>query len=103
VTVETALALVSFLVVLTAALFGLDAAADQVRCVDAAREAARLAARGEPEKEAREAAQRVAPSNADVAITREDDHIKVTVRAPANDFLPIELTAEAFVVGEPGT
>jgi hypothetical protein len=102
-TVETALALASFVFVLTMALFGLNAAADQVRCVDAAREAARLVARGDPEKEAQEAAHRIAPPGARVAIAKDGDHIEVAVRVPADGLPGVELSAEAFAVSEPGT
>ncbi|WP_275450211.1 TadE family type IV pilus minor pilin, partial [Mycobacterium avium] len=46
-TVEAALGIASLVVVLVACLAGVTAVAMQVRCVDAAREAARLAARGD--------------------------------------------------------
>lgn len=102
VTVETAIALASFVLLLAMALGALAAAADQVRCVDAAREAARLTARGEPEQ-ARAAAERIAPRGAEVTITVKDQHIEVDVRAsPVGGLLPgIRLHAEAFAVQEP--
>ncbi len=102
-TVETALALASFVLLLTLALYALAAAVDQVRCVDAAREAARLAARGEPDKEATDVARRIAPPNADITITKDGDDIRVVVKAPAGALLPgLELTADAFAMSEPG-
>ncbi len=102
-TVETALALASFVLVLAVALYGMAATADQVRCVDAAREAARLAARGETDQKAKEVAHRIAPPNAEITIAREGDHIKVTVEAsPPGDLLPgLHLTAAAFAMTEP--
>lgn len=102
VTVETAIALASFVIVLALALYGLAAVADQVRCVDAAREAARLAARGEPDQ-ARTAAERIAPPDADVTIAVTGEHIEVKVQAPpAGGLLPgLQLHAEAFAVREP--
>jgi Flp pilus assembly protein TadG len=102
-TVETALALASLVLVLAAALYGLAATADQVRCVDAAREAARLAARGETDQMAKEVAHRIAPPNAEITIAREGDHLKVTVKAsPSGGLLPgLQLTAEAFAMTEP--
>jgi Flp pilus assembly protein TadG len=102
VTVETAIALASFVLLLAMALSALGAAADQVRCVDAAREAARLTARGEPER-ARTAAEHIAPRGAEVTITVKDEHIEVEVRAaPLGGLLPgIHLRAEAFATREP--
>jgi hypothetical protein len=103
VTVEAAIALTAFVVFLGLALGGLMAAADQVRCVDAAREAARIAARGELDR-AKEAAARVAPPGAEITIGAEDEHIHVDVRAePVGGLLPgVRLHAEAFAVREPG-
>jgi Flp pilus assembly protein TadG len=103
VTVETAIGLAAFLLVLAQAVNGLAAAVDQIRCVDAAREAARLVARGEPE-EAREAAERIAPQNAAVVIDINGEHIQVEVSAASSGgLLPdIRLHAQAFAVREPG-
>lgn len=99
---EAAIAIAAFVLVLAMALSGASAMADQVRCMDAAREAARLTARGEP-GEAHSAAKRIAPKNAEVRITMNDDHIEVHVAAPpAGGLLPgIRLHAEAFAVREP--
>lgn len=102
VTVEAAIALAAFVLVLAMTLGGVSAMADQVRCVDAAREAARLAARGEQD-EAHSAAKRIAPRDAEVTITMNGEHIEVHVNAtPAAGLLPgIHLHAEAFAVREP--
>jgi Flp pilus assembly protein TadG len=102
VTVEAAISIATFAVLLTLALCGASAAADKVRCVDAAREAARLAARGEQDK-AHVAAERIAPKNAEVTITMTGEHIEVRVTAsPVGGLLPgIHLQAEAFAVREP--
>lgn len=102
VTVEAAIALSAFIIVLGMVLYGLAAAADQVRCLDAAREAARLTARGEPEQ-ARNAAARIAPAGAQITISTKGEHIHVDVRAaPAHGVLPgIRLHAQAFAVREP--
>lgn len=102
VTVEAAIAIAAFLMVLAMGLSGLSAVVDQVRCTDAAREAARLTARGTPE-EATSAAKRIAPDNARVRITMNEQHIEVRVEAtPAFTLLPgIHLHAEAFAVREP--
>lgn len=103
VTVEAAIALAAFVLVLALALGGASAMADQVRCLDAAREAARLTARGEQDQ-AEVAAQRIAPRNAEVTITMNGEHIEVHVNAtPAGaQLLGIRLHAEAFAVREPG-
>ncbi len=98
---EAAIALAALLVVVVLCLGALLAAAAQVRCVDAAREAARLMARG-ADADARSAALRVAPSGADIAIRSEDDRViaVVTVGVP---LLPmLTLHAEAVAVREPG-
>lgn len=102
VTVETALALPAFLLVLLAGLGAVTAAAEKIRCVDAAREAARLTARGQQD-EGHAAAKRIAPENAEVTITMTGEHIEVQVKATAvGGLLPgLELEAEAFAVREP--
>lgn len=104
VTVETAIALTSFVLMFTFALFALAAVITQVRCTDAASAAARLAARGEPEKETKEAAHRLAPSDAEITVTTDGEHIEVVVEAPANAVLPgVTLTATAYAMSEPDT
>jgi hypothetical protein len=102
VTVEAAIALSSFVVLLALALAALAATAEQLRCMDAAREAARLTARGE-EAQAEAVAARIAPPGAEVTITMENEHIAVRVEAtPVGGLLPgLRLEAEAFAVREP--
>jgi len=102
VTVEAALTVAVFAIVLTLSIGGLLVLADQIRCVDAAREAARLTARGDPDQ-AKQAAARIAPTNAEITITTEGEHIKVRIQAtPAQGLLPgIKLHEEAFAVREP--
>lgn len=103
VTVEAAIALFALVAVLALSLAGMAAVADQVRCTDAAREAARLVARGEPAR-AGEAVERIAPSGARWEVATEPDGISVTVRAePIGGLLPgVSLRADAFAVPEPG-
>ncbi|EWC59496.1 hypothetical protein UO65_5224 [Actinokineospora spheciospongiae] len=102
VTVEAAVALGAIVLVLAFALGGISALSAQVRCVDAAREAARLAARGEPER-GRAAAVAIAPPGAAVDIRRSGDEVTVVVHAaPVGGLLPgVDLTAEAYAVAEP--
>ena len=101
VTVEAAIGMAVFAMFLAVVLSGVSAMADQVRCVDAAREAARLAARGEQD-EARTAVERIAPENAEVTITMTGEHIEVQVSSTPGGLLPgLRLQAEAFAVREP--
>ncbi|MGH3812525.1 MAG: TadE family type IV pilus minor pilin, partial [Pseudonocardiaceae bacterium] len=77
--------------------------AAQLRCVDAAREAARLTARGEQDR-AEDLARRIAPRGAVVAVTLHGDEVTARVSAdPVAGLLPgIEVGAEAVAVLEPG-
>ncbi len=68
VTAETAVLLPVLVVVLAAAVFVLACVAAQLKCVDAARSAARRAARGEPAATVTRTAERLAPSDATVSI-----------------------------------
>lgn len=56
---------------------------DQVRCVDAARAAARAAARGDSSSEVVEVGLRGAPAGATVSVTRGGGLVRVSVTAPA--------------------
>lgn len=81
VTAEAAV-VVPVLVVLTAMLlWGLTAAAAQIRCVDAARAGARAAARSEPPPAALAAASAAAPRGAAVSLRRDGDLVRVRVTA----------------------
>jgi len=101
-TVEAALAVCAVVVVLAMALAGSAAVFAQLRYTDAAREAARLVARGEQDR-ADEAARRVAPSGADIAIRVRGDEVLVEVNAEPAGVLPgLVVRAEAMAVLEPG-
>ncbi|MEU0882839.1 TadE family type IV pilus minor pilin [Lentzea sp. NPDC005914] len=97
VTVEAAIAVCALLVVMGLAAAGLTALVEQMRCTDAAREAARLTARGERQR-GEDAINQIAPG-ANVAFRAEGDAIRVVVtkRGP----LGVPLSAEAFAVMEP--
>lgn len=103
VTVEAALALCSLVVVLALSLAAVGAVSAQLRCIDAAREAARLIARGEQER-GEQAARRLSPGDAEVRIEVLGDEVSVEVVAdPVGSLLPgVEVSAEAFAVVEPG-
>ncbi|MEU3648544.1 TadE family type IV pilus minor pilin [Lentzea sp. NPDC034063] len=96
-TVEAAIAVSALLMAVWLGANGLAAVTEQMRCADAAREAARLTARGEQQRGAEAAAQIV--SGANVVIDVQADAIKVVVskRGP----LGLPLSARAFAVPEP--
>ena len=99
VTVEAAIALTAFITVLGMALGAISAAIDQLRCTDAAREAARLTARGEPD-EATAAARHIAPEDATIHITTDGEEIHVSVTA-TTAFPGLHLHADAYAITEP--
>lgn len=96
---EAAFAIAALASVLVVCLAGLNAVVLQIRCVDAAREAARLAARGD---DGTVAARRAGPDGAVVSIRRDGETLvaRVSTRSP---LLPgITITAEAVSAVEPG-
>ncbi|MBB3663282.1 MULTISPECIES: TadE family type IV pilus minor pilin [Prauserella salsuginis group] len=103
-TVEGAITVCSLIVVLGLVLGVVAAMLDQVRCADAAGEAARLLGRGD-ETRAREAVERLAPDGATLTSAGDGTGIVVTVHSPIlGGLLPgMELSAEAYAVREPGT
>lgn len=82
-------------------LAGLTAITMQVRCVDAAREAARLAARGD-EGGARTIARQIAPPHAAVELRREAGFVVATVMSQAAMVPGVAITARAVAALEPG-
>lgn len=104
VTVEAALGLAGLTVVTVLLVAALAVLTSQLRCTDAAREAARLLARGQPQ-EATAAVHRIGPPGADLAFEQIGEEITAKVTAhPAAGLLPdIHLDATAYAVAEPGT
>jgi hypothetical protein len=99
VTVEAAIAMGALVAVVCLVFAGVVAVIDHLRCVDAAREAARLMARGD-EGLAHEAAGRIAPRGARLAISVSGEKVQVQVTA---DLLPgLTLSGTAYAVAEPG-
>ena len=97
---EAALAIASLVVVLLLCVAGITAVAMQIRCVDAAREAARLAARGDGAGAV--AAGSLAPAGASVELRRDGDYViaRVSGRSPV---LPgIVIVGEAVSAAEHG-
>jgi hypothetical protein len=72
-----------------------------VRCVDAAREAARLAARGD-DGSASDAARGIAPDGAAVRLRRDGELVIATVTARSSLLPGVAITAEAVAAVEPG-
>jgi len=81
VTAETAVVLPVLLVVLAASIWVLACVAGQLRCVDAARVAARAAARGDAPAAVSAAARRAAPPGAEISIGRAGEAVTVRVEA----------------------
>jgi hypothetical protein len=98
--VEAAFAVASLVVVLVLCVAGVTAVSTHIRCVDAAREAARLAARGYGEPDA---ARTLAPDGATVAVRRDGDFVVATVTARSALLPGVTISAEAVAASEPGT
>lgn len=97
---EAALGIAALVVVLVLCLAGVSTVSMQVRCVDAAREAARLAARGD-ERSAVAAARRLAPGGARVDLHRDGDFLVATVVAHSKLLPTSDIAAKAVSAAEP--
>ncbi|MFC4373002.1 TadE family type IV pilus minor pilin [Nocardia halotolerans] len=100
-TVEAAIALAALVCAVALCVGALLAASTQVRCVDAARETARLAARGDT-AHAVAAGRTVAPPGAIVEFRADGDRVVATVAAGTPLLPGLRLRAEAVAVTEPG-
>lgn len=107
VTAETAVMLPALAGLLAVLLAVLGQGLDHVRATDAARSAARLAARGEDLDAVHRSALVEAPDGASVEFRHDGDLVVVTVSAPGRSLLPglrlPAVRAEAAVVEEPAT
>jgi hypothetical protein len=81
VTAELAVAIPSVVLVLAFCLVAVNAGVDQIRCIDAARVAARAAARGDDPARVRALANEAAPSGARVQVSGVDGAVRVVVSA----------------------
>ncbi|OBJ47251.1 pilus biosynthesis protein TadE [Mycobacterium sp. 1423905.2] len=81
-------------------LAGITAVSMQVRCIDAAREAARLAARGD-ERVAVAVARRIAPDGARVQVRSDGQYLVATVVARSRLLPGLDIRANAMSVDEP--
>lgn len=96
-TAELAAGLPALVLLLLAGLTSVVAVTTKAQCVDAAREAALAASRGEP---GAPTGQRAAPAGAAVSVTVDGDRVRATVRAPVRALgarLP-RMTVEASAV-----
>jgi hypothetical protein len=87
--------------VLVLCLAGVSAVSMQVRCVDAAREAARLAARGD-DRSAVDVARRVAPGGAQVQLRRDGAVIVATVTVHSRLLPAVVIAAKGVSAVESG-
>jgi Flp pilus assembly protein TadG len=106
VTAETAVVLPVLLLVLAGAVAAVVVVGAQLRCVDAAREGARAAARGDDAATVASIVGTAAPDGATVTSTRDGDEVRVAVVvevAPLGPIpLRIEVSAQAVGRLEPG-
>jgi hypothetical protein len=86
--------------VLVLCLAGVTAVSMQVRCVDAAREAARLGARGD-EQSAVAAARHIAPDDAAVQLRRDGEFVVATVTARSRLLPALAIAARSVSAVEP--
>jgi Flp pilus assembly protein TadG len=104
---ETAVVLPVLLFLLAGAVAVITVLGVQLRCVDAAREGARAAARGEPETAVSRLVGRLSPAGALTRVTGDADEVRVTVtvRVAPVGALPftVTLSGAAVAVREPGS
>ncbi|TNC21064.1 TadE family type IV pilus minor pilin [Amycolatopsis alkalitolerans] len=102
VTVEAAIALGALTLVFGLVLAGVVAVAGQIRCTDAAREAARLVARGDRPLAARAVAEIMSGARLRVEVTGDAVTVDVTAE-PLGGLLPgLHLHGHAYALLEPG-
>ena len=104
-TAEVAVALPALVVLVAAGMTAVSVLTAQLRCVDAAREAARAAARGEDAAIVRSLAERSGPAGSEVQVTSGGQEVEVTVSAVADsvgELLPaVRVRASAVALREP--
>ena len=107
VTAETAVVLPVLLLVLAGSVAAVTVVGAQLSCVDAAREGARAAARGESVAVVTALANRAAPEDAVTTVVLGADDVRVTVSARIAPVGPVPLrvrvSAEAVARREPGS
>ncbi|WP_329366343.1 hypothetical protein OG896_16970 [Streptomyces sp. NBC_00669] len=99
VTAEAAVVIPTLVALAGLLVWGLMAAAAQIRCVDAARAGARAAARGEGGGDVVRVSRAAAPKGAEVRVRRGGGLVRVRVTVGRPRF-PVTLTAEAAALDE---
>ncbi len=109
VTAETAVVLPVLVLVLAFAVWALACVSAQLRCVDAAREAARLAARGDSPAQVLAWSRTEGPRGARVQVSRQGEQVVVVVTLQVRAFGPalsgltaVEVQGRSTAVQEPG-
>jgi hypothetical protein len=105
VTAEVAVALPALMLIIAAAIGAVAVVTAQLRCLDAAREAARAAVRSEPDAVVRELAVQAAPPGGTALVAADGERVTVTVRATVHllgGLLPdVDVTGQAVGLREP--
>ena len=105
VTAEVAVVLPALMIVVAVAVGAVTVVTAQLRCLDAAREAARAAVRSEPDAAVRELAAQAAPAGGIAVVTSDGERVTVTVRATVHllgGLLPdVAVTGRAVGLREP--
>jgi hypothetical protein len=99
VTAEAAVVIPSLVTVAALLVWGLMAAAAEIRCVDAARAGARAAARSETAADVLRVARAAAPEGAQVSVRKSGGVVRVRVTVARPRF-PVTLTDEAAALDE---
>ena len=94
------MAIAALVAVLLLCASGITAVSLQVRCIDAAREAARLAARGDDA--GFDAGARLAPAGASLDVRREGDYLIARVTARSLMLPGLVIAGEAVALAESG-
>ena len=106
VTAETAVVLPVLLLVLAGAVAAVTLVGAQLRCVDAAREGARAAARGDDQATVAEIVREIAPDGATTTSSVDGEQVRVVVTADVSPLGPVplsvDLSAAAVAQREPG-
>ncbi|GAB17696.1 hypothetical protein GOEFS_036_01350 [Gordonia effusa NBRC 100432] len=99
-TVESAYAIAAIVAVLILGIVGVSTVSAQVRCVDAAREVARLIAAGDAT--ARDTGARVAPTGATISVNDSSpEYVEVTVETTVALLPGLDIRARAVAAREP--
>jgi hypothetical protein len=107
VTAEVAVALPALMLIVSTAIGAVTVVTAQLRCLDAAREAARAVVRSEPDAVVRELAAQAAPAGGSAVVTSDGERVTVTVRATVHllgGLLPdVAVTGRAVGLREPAS